>query len=92
MKLNNIQIRKPNDRFKSKTVNRDKAKKSNACFKYDKKSHYAKKCRSKQVNNMSRYHSLMKVTINITNELRGDSKTVIAMLDSEAKENYISLN
>ena len=53
MKLNNIQTKKPNDRFKPKTVNKNKIKKSNACFKYDKKGHYAKKCRSKQINNMS---------------------------------------
>ena len=47
MKLNNIQIRKSNNRFKSKTVNKNKAKKSNACFKCGKESHYAKECRSK---------------------------------------------
>ena len=47
MELNNIQTKKSNNRFKSKTVNKNKAKKSNVCFKYNKKSHYAKKYRSK---------------------------------------------
>ena len=47
MKLNNIQVKKSNDRFKSKAVNKNKIKRSNACFKCDKKNHYAKKCRSK---------------------------------------------
>ena len=53
MELDNIQVKKPNDRFKSKVVNKDKAKKSNVCFKCGKEDHYAKKCRSKQMNNMS---------------------------------------
>ena len=47
MKLNNIQTKKPNDRFKSKTVNKDKIKKSNVCFKCGKEGHYAKEYRSK---------------------------------------------
>ena len=47
MKLDNIQIKKPNNRFKSKVVNKNKTKKSNACFKYDKEDHYAKKCHLK---------------------------------------------
>ena len=34
----------------------------------------------------------MKVIINTTNELRENSKTATAMIDSEAKENYVSLN
>ena len=41
---------------------------------------------------MSRYHLLIKVIINIINELREDSKTATAMLDSEVEENYVSLN
>ena len=45
MKLNNIQTKKSNERFKPKTVNKDK--RSNACFKCGKKGHYAKECRSK---------------------------------------------
>ena len=47
MKLNNIQAKKSNDRFKPKAVNKDKVKKSNVCFKCDKKSHYAKECHLK---------------------------------------------
>ena len=47
MKLNNIQIKKPNDKFKSKTVNKNKVKKSNVCFKCGKKSHYARECHLK---------------------------------------------
>ena len=47
MKLNNIQTKKSNNRFKSKIVNKNKAKKSNTCFKCDKKDHYAKECRLK---------------------------------------------
>ena len=45
MKLNNIQTKKSNERFKPKTVNKDK--RSNACFKYDKEGHYAKECHLK---------------------------------------------
>ena len=92
MKLDNIQAKKSNDRFKPKIVNKNRVKKSNACFKCGKKSHYAKECHSKQINNISRHHSLIEVTINITNNLRESSKTVTVILDSEVKENYVSLN
>ena len=92
MKLDNIQTKKSNDRFKPKAVNKNKAKKSNACFKCGKKGHYAKECRSKQINNMSRHHSLMKVTINIIDNFGKSSKTATAMLDLEIKENYIFLD
>ena len=34
----------------------------------------------------------MKVTIDITNEIGKNFKIVIAMLDSEVKENYVFLN
>ena len=47
MKLDNIQTKKSNDRFKSKIVNKNKIKRSNACFKCGKKGHYAKKCHLK---------------------------------------------
>ena len=92
MELDNIQAKKSNDRFKSKIVNKDKAKKSNACFKCDKEGHYARKCRLKQINNISRHHSLMEVIIDITNNLRESFKTATVILDSEVEENYVFLN
>ena len=41
---------------------------------------------------MSRHHSLIEVIINITDNFKESSKTAIVMLDSEAEENYVSLN
>ena len=41
---------------------------------------------------MSRYHSLMEVTIDITDNLRESFKTATAMLDSKVEENYVSLD
>ena len=92
MKLDNIQTKKSNNRFKSKTVNKNKAKKSNAYFKYNKKDHYARECRAKQINNISWHHSLIEVTIDITDNFEESFKIITVMLDSEVEENYVSLN
>ena len=44
------------------------------------------------MNNISWHHSLIKVTIDIIDNFGESSKIVIVILDSEVKENYVSLN